>query len=209
MPKTSSTIADILSQRFNSLERTRSKVERLHLSSKINRHDIELVYEGLFLSTQVAFESFIEDLFVGLLIKKRGLKSSRADIIPRISLNSHNIAYDLLIGIKPKKYIEWLPYEHTLDFAEIYFRGGRPFSELDEQQKNHIQKCCTIRNAIAHKSDFSLSQFKKKIIGNLNIPPHEKIPSGYLRGMFRVAPTQTRYENLISELLMIARFLAR
>jgi len=163
-------------------------------------------YEGLFLGAHVAFEGFIEDLFVGLLVN--GLKSQRSDIVPRIRIPTHQIARELLTGPR-KRYVDWLPFERTIDLANLYFRGGRPFTDLSVAQKDHLERCNIIRNAIAHKSRHSLKLFEGKIISNMPLPPKERSPSGYLRGIFRISPLQTRFQIYISQTLIIARDLAR
>jgi hypothetical protein len=104
--------------------------------------------------------------------------------------------------------VDWLPYDKTQDLAKIYFRGGRPFSELSAPQKEHLLKCHTIRNAIAHRSRYSLERFERHVIGNTPLPPQQRTPAGYLKGIFRLYPSQTRYENMVAQLLSIARQLA-
>lgn len=208
MPKPASELADRLNRRFRSLELTRAKIEILRNALSLSMRDVELVYEGLFLSAHSAFENFIEDLFVGLLLKGKRSVSRRRNIIPRIQVQSESIAYDLILGNR-KKYVDWLPYKNTLEYAEIFFRGGRPFSELDEYQKDHLVKCLFVRNAIAHKSKYSLRKFEEEVIGNTPLVHREKTPSGYLRGIFRTTPPQTRYENMIAQLSQIAAKLAQ
>lgn len=167
------------------------------------------MYEGLFLNAYAAFEGFLEDLFIGLLIEGRGIQSSRSDIKPRISIRSHLVAREVLIGLGPRKYIDWLPIERTLDMAKIYFRGGRPFSDLSIIPKSNLLKCAVIRNAIAHKSQYSMNRFEEIVIGNNPVLPQEKKPAGYLQSLFRTSPPQTRYEDLVANLLIIARTLAQ
>jgi hypothetical protein len=207
--KPSSTLADILWKRFKALEITRKRVELLCKQNRLNLRDAERMYEGLFLSAHVAFEGFLEDLFIGLLIDGDGYKSSRSDVGPRVIVKSFRVARDLLQGRSGKGYIDWFPYKRTIELAEIYFRGGRPFSDLDDAQKEILSKCHIIRNVIAHKSRYSLDKFNVTVLASTPLPPLERSPAGYLRGIFRVWPIQTRYENLIAQLLIMSRHLAR
>jgi hypothetical protein len=201
-------LADSLATRFRSYEKTRKKIERLASTGQISRRDVEHTYEGLFLSVYAYFENFIDELFFGLLIDGMGCISSRRDIQPRFKVRSHPIARDLVLGTS-RKYVDWLPYHRTIELAKIYFRGGRPFTELTDNQKLTLNKGYIIRNAIAHKSRFSLNKFITVVIGNTPLLPIERNPIGYLRGSFRIAPYQTRYENFTSELLLIARVLSQ
>lgn len=208
MPKPSSKLADILIRRYRSLESSRLEVEKLLAKGHITRRAVTHSYEGLFLSAHVAFESFLEDLFVGLLVHNRGLESSRHDVVPRVVVKSHKVARELIT--RPgRPYVDWLPYDHTLRLAEKYFRGARPFSGLTEAQLQHLRRCNTIRNVIAHKSRHSLEKFQKQVVQSTPLPPHERVAVGYLRGLFRTSPSQSRFENYLAQLLLIARALAQ
>jgi hypothetical protein len=207
MLRSSSQLSDDLARRLRSLDKTRQKIMLLHNNRQISRIDLEHTYEGLFLNAHVAFEGFIEDLFIGLLVTGQGLQSSRIDILPRVTVRTHKIAREMMLG-SGKQYIDWFPYKRTIELAEIYFRGGRPFSELNQTQKDYLSRCHIIRNAIAHKSRYSLKQFEDKVIGNAHLLPRERSPAGYLSGIFRTSPVQTRYENFAAQLLLIARHLA-
>jgi hypothetical protein len=166
------------------------------------------MYEALFLSAHVAIEGFIEELFLGLLVSGKGFKSSRGDVKPRIEVRTHKIARELIIGTG-RPFIDWLPYERTANLAKLFFRGGRPFDDLPQQYKFLLSRGHTIRNAIAHRSRYSLSLFEKQIVGSTPLLPKERQPAGYLRGLFRASPAQTRFSNLLAQLLLVARELAR
>lgn len=209
MPKPSSDLAKTLTNRLRSLESTRLKIEDQVLAGNLNIRDALRAYEGLFLSVHVDFEQFIEELFIGLLVDGRGLISSRSDIVPRIKVNTHQIAREVILGSSRRRYIDWLPYQKTLDFASTYFRGGRPFSDLSENQLQLLTKCNLIRNALAHKSRYSINRFLTSVIGATPLPANERNPAGYLRGNFRLHPPQSRYEIFTSQLAVIAVVLAR
>lgn len=216
MSRSSLSLSLELTRRFRSLERTRSKIEHLASTHMLSNRDIDRTYEGLFLSAYSLFERFIEDLFIGLLVASRGLQSSRNDLVPRITVSSHKIAREVILGSRRKKFVDWLPYEKTSDMASIYFRGGRPFSDLDDssdpamlQLRIVLTKAALIRNALAHKSRHSLHRFREGVIGGSHIPAREKSPASYLRGRYRTFPAQTRYENLVSQLAVIARHLSK
>jgi hypothetical protein len=50
------------------------------------------MYEGLFLNAHVMIENFLEELFLGLLVKGRGVESGRDDVQPRVEVLTHLIA---------------------------------------------------------------------------------------------------------------------
>jgi hypothetical protein len=176
----------------------------------VSRQDLKITYEGIFLSTYSYFENFLEALFVGLLVENIGVYSTRTDIHPRIKMGTHQIVMDSLINTSSRTYLDWIPYkEITLKRADIYFRGGRPFSDINNTEMDTIFYAGIIRNSIAHKSKSSLDKFRKHLIGARSIAKSQQQPAGYLMGIFRRHPIQTRYENIAGELLQIAYKLSR
>lgn len=58
----------------------------------------------------------------------------------------------------------------------------------------------TIRNAIAHRNDFAMQQFEKKVIGSQSLLPRERTPAGYLRVPVSGNTKQTKFESYMGEL---------
>jgi hypothetical protein len=209
VPSPSSFLSSNLLRRFRFLDSTRVKVEALFNSGDLSKKDIDRVYEGLFLSINATFEQFIDDLFIGLLVNGVGLQTARRDIVQRITVRSYRVAREIVYGSPRRRYVTWIPYENTIELANIYFQGGRPFTDLSQVQKQTLQNCHLIRDAIAHKSRFSTERFQTIILGGINVPISERHPAGYLKGVFRINPPQSRYENFASELAIISYFLAK
>jgi hypothetical protein len=208
VPRNISSLADTLAHRFRSLEATRVRIEGLARRGSLSQRAVLQMYEGLFLSAHVAAESFLEELFLGLLVTGRGITSARNDVLPRLEIRSHAVARELITG-PSKNYVDWVPFDRTITLAKLFFRGGRPFSDLNQQHKDTLFKSHIIRNVIAHRSRHSVKQFDRHIIGSASLPPSERNPAGYLRGFFRVTPAQTRFSNLLAQLLLCARDLAK
>ena len=186
------------------LERHRRAVENAVIAGQLTESTARIIYEGLFLHAVTSFESFIENLFVGLLVTGGGVAPWRTDITPRIVVRSHAIARELTWGFGHQRYATWLPYDGTVKRAKVLFRGGRPFSSLDEADERWIRRSVTIRNAIAHKSRESLRKFDCNVIGVRSIRPSERKPGAFLRGVYRTQPTETRYEVYVAELQAVA-----
>lgn len=208
MPKPSSTLADKLANRLRAVEYSRARIEALTARDLLPKRAALHMYEGLFLSSHVAFEAFLEELFFGLLVDGKGVVSARSEVGPRIIVRSFNTARELLFPSR-RPFVDWIPYDNTLELASKYFRGGRPFSELSDSQKQHLKRCHAIRNVVAHESIDSKRKFEKRVLGATPLSPQERTPAGYLRGLYRTTPDQTRYENYMAQLLLIARDLAR
>jgi len=185
---------------FSYLEKTRNKVEKLFQNGDIVRRDIDQVYEGLFLGCITSLEAFIEDCFIGMLVG--AIKHKKKYVKPKILFKSYKIARKIVFAGKP--YVDWLPYQNTTDRARLFYNKGLPFTMIEEIDKQILSEICYIRNAIAHKSPYSLSKFKDSVIQNRHLIHRDKYPAGYLRGIYRTAPSQTRYENYINSISSIA-----
>ena len=208
MTRASSALADKLADRFRQLERNRHQIEGLRSKGLLTKGAMHTMYEGLFLSAHVAFEGFLEELFLGLLVKDKGVKSRRLTVVAKVEITSHAMARALVLG-PDKEYIDWVPFNRTIKLAKVFFKDGRPFSKLKQPHKDILFKAHIIRNVIAHKSKHSLKKFRKHIIVSSSISPVERSPAGYLRGVIRITPTQTRFSILLSQLLLCARYLAK
>lgn len=75
--KPSTELSSWLINQIKSLELTRKRMENLHSNGTIFRRDLEHVYEGIFLKAVTSFESFLENLFIGLLYEKYKLSSRK------------------------------------------------------------------------------------------------------------------------------------
>ena len=182
------------------LDPTRLKMETLLGKGIIVRRDIEQIYNGLYLDAVCSFERFLEVLFIGLLVGRFNHPSSH--VIPRVTFKSDMVARDVVVG--GNRYVDWLPYDRTEQRAKAFFRNGLPFTSFQSQDKQLIEQIFYIRNAIAHKSNYSKKIFERHVIGSISIAPRDRNPAGFLRTKFRISPVQTHYENLIVQMANIA-----
>ena len=184
------------------LDYTRKRMEGLCRAQQITRRDLNSVYEALFLRAVSRFESFLEELFLGILQGRVEYKKNR-----RVTLKVAPTSRQALIHIVFQKnsYLDWLPFSKTEDRADYYLLGARPFSDLEQPDKDAISKIVIIRNAIAHHSKHSANQFKTKVIQSQPLLRGEKTPAGYLRS--EVQPNINRFEAYIGELGRIAAHL--
>lgn len=166
----------------------------------IAKRDIEVMYEGLFLKSITIFESFIEELFIGLLYNNYELKT-------RKKIQKHTFPNRELVlnFIKHKnKFIELMPYNKLKESSKIFFNHNNPFVKINESSKNSLNEIYTIRNAIAHNSQFADKKFKN-LLQNKGIsnPKILKSPALFLKSNH--STNQSIFENYIIELNSIAR----
>ena len=175
----------------------------------MSRGAAEQMYEGLFLSVFTAFESLLEELFVGLLVA--GGRKERGAVAPRVTVRSYSVARELVIG-PGRRYVDWLPYDNTEQRATLFFRGGRPFANLRKDTADPIargvrdvlDRGVLIRNAIAHKSQYSLARFERDVLRNTPLSPRERTAAGFLRGALAATPPETRFQSYVSGVLRAA-----
>lgn len=201
MVKPASSLSDELIGHFRNLELTRSRMEELLVGKSVVRRDIEQIYSGLFLDAMTHFENFVESLFIGLLVGR--LSSPKAIGTSKVALKSDRVAREVVYG-GVRSYVDWFPYEQTEQRAKAFFREGRPFTILSQPEKLHIRRMHTVRNAIAHRSVSSFKAFDRYVVAGLPLMPGERTPTGYLRSQYRRAPVVTRYQELVSQMGLIA-----
>jgi len=189
------------------LDATRRRMEKLLTRGLIPTRAAEQAYEALFLNAFTAFEAFVEELFVGLMVAGGPGSVVMSGIARRATVRTSRIARELALG--GRSYADWLPFDLTEKRAHIFFRGGLPFTALGAASKDILRKGGLVRNAIAHKSRYSLSMFEQHVIGATPLPPRERTPAGFLRGTLIAAPPQTRFESFTSSILVAARALAK
>lgn len=186
---------------LNGLDQTRRKVESLFGGGALVRRDIQQVYAGLYLDAVTSFENLIEKLFIGLLAGN--VTSTNAAVVPRVTFGSSIVTREIVFG--GRNYVDWLPFDFTEKRAKAFFRNGMPFTSLVKSDKGEIDRFLAVRNAIAHRSTHSQHVFEQKVVGSTPTTQREKTPAGYLRSVFRVSPTQTRYESLVGDMATVAQ----
>lgn len=188
---------------LDDLEATRQRVEQAHSGNIIQENDVEHVYGGLVLSVFAAFEGFLDELFFGLI---SGDVDPPHGVILKGPVECVEVAQGALTS--GKNYLEWLPYRHTMERADIFFEGGLPFRSVQDSQRSTLALFWRVRNAIAHSSRHAREEFLK-VVGDQKVTQRERTPIGYLRGTYRRGPSQTRYELMVAQLKSIALIVSK
>lgn len=205
MTKLACRLSEQLIKHNNRLEKTRLKMESLLVSRYISFSDIESVYSGLYLSLFNQFEVIIEELFIGLLSGKYYSKTQNIQCMFKIK--PIEMTQDVIFG--GRNYLDWLPYkDFTITRAKRFFTDGKPFTNINDIQRNNLKDYCVIRNAIAHNSDIAQNNFQA-MISSLPLLPQERTPAGYLRSIPSPSSPQTQFEIASLELESIAHTLCR
>jgi hypothetical protein len=175
-------------------------METLYDDKRIALRDLHAVYEALFLRAVTGFEVFLEELFVGILERKIRYPIERVSL--RMKAKSRDALMEILL--QGDMYLDWLPFDRTVDRAKLYLEEGKPFSELEDADKGTIKRVMITRNAIAHSSKHAMDKFHKVVIGGQALLRGERKPAGFLRAQVRAAPVQNRFEVFVAEMNRIA-----
>lgn len=191
---------DKFQKKVRRLDAYRRKNEKLFLSGSIVDRDLDIVYEGIFLSAYVSFENFIEDQFINFLLGASPQLNSKPT--PRALFSDRRVARRILYG--RHSYVDWLPYDNTKKMAKAFFRRNNPFESLQNQEIRHINRLHFVRNYIAHESVASKNRFEAEV-NIATLRPSQRRPAGYLRSSF--SAQQTTYESEVGHLIRIAALL--
>jgi hypothetical protein len=165
----------------------------------LRAREINLLYESIFLRAVTIYEVFCEELFYKLLSAEVSYPKSKK-IASRVQ-QCDDIEQLVLYG---ERFLEWIPFAKTTKRTGVFLRDGRPFSLLEKDDKDKIHRITKIRNAIAHKSQAALSDFRLEVINQVSaLLPHEKSPATFLRS--EISPGVKRIEAYLGDLVEIAQ----
>lgn len=187
----------LLRQSLNELgniEQTRVRIENAVSPNGLRATDAERAYEALFLRSFTIFEFYLETLFYRSITGS--IKYPKTHLQCRAGMLTRNAAN--IMVFKQEKYLTWMPYDNTRARAEIWFVGGRPFTLLSDPQRQFLTQATAIRNAIAHSSSHSRSEFLKKVVGNSSVPARDKAPARWLRRKTRIGHSDTYFQVYLS-----------
>jgi hypothetical protein len=105
-----------------------------------------------------------------------------------------------------KDYVDFLPYERSETAARLLFRGGRPYTLLDDHSRQALTRCLRVRNYIAHRSEFAKSKYLKSYQQVKPMITRAPSPIKYLDDHIRLGVTM--FENDLTQLHSISRFLS-
>lgn len=182
------------------LTEKRIKNVRSVQNAYIANRDIELMYDGMFLKSITIFESFIEELFIGLLYDNYTLNTKKK--VQKHTFPSRKLVLNFL---KHKNsYIEVMPYKKLKDSSKVFFKKENPFINISENSKNSLNEIYIIRNAIAHKSQYADLKYKKLLLNKgVTNPKLFNSPARFLKTLH--SPNQSTFNNYILELNSTAR----
>lgn len=179
------------------------RIDSLYLRGKVKQTDVLRVYAGTYLNFYTQVERALEDLFLGLLTAK--LVHASQPVRAHVVIPKRSIAIGIINGAN--SYTDWMPFhKFTVKRASGFFAGGLPFEKVNKADRKILEEASTLRNAIAHGSEHALRQFERVFTIDPStrryiIPPKQRNPASYLRGIH--AGPQTRLAYRITALVAV------
>ena len=185
-------LSENLARRARSIAAHRQRLDAAHFAGHLQTRDLDIAYAGAFLAWCTALEKAIEQLFIGLLMRRVSMSTG---VQPLVEIRSDRVAHAVVRG--ERKYVDWLPFFQTVGRANAFLASGRPFSTLAQAHVKAFERTGKVRNAVAHESAHAQRTFRKEFVDGQSLPASQTGPGGYLRGQH--AGSQTRLDFLIAE----------
>lgn len=188
---------------------SRTELNR-HLSGTLAaRRAREDSLQGLYLIAVRSFETFLEEEIILLASGKahwasRVVNGTRLRHENRLRETRTRMIKEVLLA--GKNYTDYLPYERCELAARLVFVGGRPFTYLGDAERRALTRCLSVRNYIAHESEFSRKKYLKSYRALKPTLIKTPRPAQYLDDNIRLGVTM--FENDLIQMYSISRFLS-
>ncbi len=148
------------------------------------------IIELSFMNIISAWEEFAQAVFVRYMIG--GVSESDYSPVLRIGrCLSLNHAMDLIAGksdFDPSiDYLDWSNWTKVLDKAKLFFEKAKPFSSVNENQRQLIRDSVIIRNRVAHSSKKCKQAFNILAKRYLGLRGSESLPRGFSVGRLLIS----------------------
>lgn len=162
-----------------------------------------LIYEATFLAATALFEALLEEMLVEMVC---GADSTRRGVYRLVEVRNRSVFR--AIRHQDRQYARFLPFSNAKRLARAFLFDGRPFTTIAEQDADLLSQVVKTRNAIAHRSEKAMRQFRKEVPGVDLLPPWRRFPGPFLRSVFRAAPSQRRIDLYFNVLVVVAKRIA-
>jgi len=144
----------------------------------VHVRDLEEIAGLAVLKLTLAWESFLEDSFLRYLC---GAPSCVGGAPTLLGARQPTLkaAYALLLGTQ--KYLGWSPTA-SVTRASLHFAAGEPYRSAIGGAAADLRQINAIRNRIAHRSPFSVSEFQAVVVAELGSVPRGMTPGRFLLG---------------------------
>lgn len=164
-----------------------------------------ILIELAFLRSYLAWERFLEEAFILYLIGKKPQRRRRS--LKRLATpKSYDHAMQLILLETKRSYVDWDNPQTVDERARKWFLDGEPFVSALRNRQNQLNEIKTLRNAIAHRSIASQSNFQRLVRDKLMFLPQNLSVGGFLeKNVPGVLPPITFLDNYLEAMNRTAR----
>lgn len=169
----------------------------------IGRRDV--MTELAFLRAFLAWEQFIEDVFI---LYMYGHKPPRGRAPTRLAFPPNLEAARDWVLPEDRSYASWEDAGRVIKRSARFFKHGEPFTTPLRANQSVFKEIVKLRNAVAHRSDKSHSEFVEVVRNRIGSPPPGITVGGFLWINVRsVTPSQTHMELYLQRIESTARMI--
>ena len=164
-------------------------------------HHEALVAELAFLRAFLAWEAFVEEVFILYLLGAAPPKGRS----PRRYAQPPNRRLAELMVAEGREYADWTGTDTVVKRADRFFREGEPFRSALRNRQSLLQDLRTLRNAIAHSSKSSQEKYQKLVRRELTrYPPSLAVGSFLARRNPKASQPESFFETYAGSLVTVA-----
>ena len=157
--------------------------------SELNKKQLILLTEGLFLAAFRAYENYLEETFLLYTLEKQGLSG----IKPQSYLKPRNYNHSRELIQSSMPFLEWANPDIVIVRAETYLKDGDPIKSILSGAKRDLMDMKILRNHIAHNSAESKKQYEKMLRRIYGVSPLRPMTPGD-----HLLKIQTRSDHYLS-----------
>lgn len=162
---------------------------------------VALVAELAFLRCFIAWETFIEEVFVSYA---RGKAACDGTVFPCfLSAPTEAHLRNMIIGER-RGFAPWSDVSSVRKRAKLYFPDGEPFVNVLDSASTALNDMVIVRNRIAHRAPSASRKFLDLVQSR-----HGTIPPGINPGRFLLGPGTNPSMRRVDEYVEVLRLAAR
>lgn len=124
----------------------------------------------------LVWEDFLESVFIRYMCGAQTQSGYSPTLLQTIQPDLSSAIHSLLNN---NSYLSW-NIRNTQNRAVHYFQNGEPFNNVIASFRQTIKDITTVRNAIAHRSDFARNNFRSLVRRELTYLPRGITPGRFL-----------------------------
>jgi hypothetical protein len=128
------------------------------------------------LEMHLAWEEFVEAAFVRYIC---GAGTASAFVPLLLVPRQANIRLAMVHLLGGQRYLRWTPNDIIVRAGQ-FFANGAPFDQAIRSARGQLEDMCTVRNAFAHRSEHSQSEFRQLVRREMGYNPRGMTPGKFL-----------------------------